>query len=219
MKICQQLYQQVILISECMSFIENAGECEILWAERFTIGTRKQEFLAVWGWVRYQLAQALNVPAKDLQFKRSKAGKPFLVAPMLEKSMQFNLTHTKNNVGFCCSNQVKACGIDIEIPRPMQDMLALAKRFYATEEFDFLRTLSIEQQQYYFFKFWVVKEAVLKASGLGMSFGLEKVVMQDGPFSEAGEITLNINGQSRVFHWQFFEMRNKPYVKALSVQV
>ena len=68
-------------------------------------------------------------------------------------------------------------GIDIELLRPRPKALALAQRFFAPEETAWLATLADQpaRLQHAFTRLWCAKEAVLKAHGRGLSFGLEKL--------------------------------------------
>ena len=68
-------------------------------------------------------------------------------------------------------------GIDIELLRPRPKALALAQRFFAPAETAWLTTLAGDpaRLQHAFTRLWCAKEAVLKAHGRGLSFGLEKL--------------------------------------------
>lgn len=71
-------------------------------------------------------------------------------------------------------------GIDIELLRPRPKALALAQRFFAPEETAWLATLAEDpaRLQHAFTRLWCAKEAVLKAHGRGLSFGLEKLWLE-----------------------------------------
>ncbi len=68
-------------------------------------------------------------------------------------------------------------GVDIELLRPRPKALALASRFFAPEETAALARWADEPEalQQRFTRLWCAKEAVLKAYGRGLSFGLEKL--------------------------------------------
>ena len=68
-------------------------------------------------------------------------------------------------------------GVDIEWLCPRPKALALAERFFAPEETRALRALSgnADALEHAFTRLWCAKEALLKADGRGLSFGLEKL--------------------------------------------
>ena len=71
-------------------------------------------------------------------------------------------------------------GIDIELLRPRPKALALAERFFAPAETAWLAQLADDpaRLEHAFTRLWCAKEAVLKAHGRGLSFGLEKLNFQ-----------------------------------------
>jgi 4'-phosphopantetheinyl transferase len=56
-------------------------------------------------------------------------------------------------------------------------VLALAKRFFSAQEYLAISNLSGNTQLNLFFRLWTCKEAYLKAVGLGIAGGLDRVVV------------------------------------------
>lgn len=71
-----------------------------------------------------------------------------------------------------------AVGADLERRRPRARALALAERFFAREEFEWLSTLPASVREDAFVRLWCAKEAVLKAHGHGLSFGLQRLCFE-----------------------------------------
>ena len=96
-------------------------------------------------------------------------GKPFLP----EKQLQFNLYHS----GACAMLAIALSaqvGVDIEcLHRKMDRYLPIAKRFFTQAEYTAI-TQSTDPYAA-FFHCWTRKEAVLKAMGKGISFGLSNI--------------------------------------------
>ncbi len=78
-------------------------------------------------------------------------------------------------------------GVDIEWLRPRPKALALAERFFAPEETASLAALAEDQGtlERRFTQLWCAKEAVLKAYGRGLSFGLDKLRFAFGEDADA----------------------------------
>ena len=74
-------------------------------------------------------------------------------------------------------------GIDVESVGRRVEMLALSRRFFAVSEHAGLEDLGGEEQRERFFTLWTLKEAWLKARGLGLTIPLDDFAFQveDGP--------------------------------------
>lgn len=70
-------------------------------------------------------------------------------------------------------------GVDLEHLRPRPRAMELAQRFYHPHETARLLALPEEARVPFFVRLWCAKEAVLKAHGQGISFGLEKLVLDE----------------------------------------
>lgn len=66
-------------------------------------------------------------------------------------------------------------GVDVETRRPRARALELARRFFAPAEAAMLETLDDAGRLSTFLTLWTAKEAVLKAHGGGLSYGLHRV--------------------------------------------
>lgn len=67
-------------------------------------------------------------------------------------------------------------GADVERLRPRPRALELAERFFAPAETEALHALPEAVRTEAFLRLWCAKEALLKAHGHGISFGLERLV-------------------------------------------
>lgn len=63
-------------------------------------------------------------------------------------------------------------GIDVERIDNRRQLLAIAARFFTPDEHDRLATCSIDERTSLFHQWWTRKEAVLKATGVGLRGGL-----------------------------------------------
>lgn len=103
---------------------------------------------------------------------RGEHGKPY--APSLA-GLDFNLSHARNHVLLAFARN-QPLGVDLERIDRRLALEDLARRFFAPEEADALDRLSDDERLPAFLRLWTCKEAVLKAIGAGLSFGLERVV-------------------------------------------
>lgn len=98
-------------------------------------------------------------------------GKPF--APAMPW-LQFNLSHAGSHVAVAIARD-QPLGIDIE---PLDRRIAVdgvAARFFGASESAALARIGAGRRQPAFLRLWTYKEAVLKALGDGLGFGLERI--------------------------------------------
>ena len=103
--------------------------------------------------------------------ERGEHGKPFVSASGFPR---FNLSHSGQCVvfAFCAHHEI---GVDVEALGRRHSPLELANRFFAAEETAALAALDEAAQGVAFMRLWTSKEAVLKALGHGISFGLHRL--------------------------------------------
>ncbi|QCO68590.1 4'-phosphopantetheinyl transferase superfamily protein [Luteimonas yindakuii] len=73
-------------------------------------------------------------------------------------------------------------GCDLEWMRPRMHGLELARRFFHPREAAWLESLPVPVRERVFVRLWCAKEAVLKAHGRGIAFGLHRL-----EFAERGD--------------------------------
>jgi 4'-phosphopantetheinyl transferase len=105
---------------------------------------------------------------------RSERGKPY--APTLA-GIDFNLSHARDHVLIAIARN-QPLGVDLERIDRQIEIEDLARRYFSGAEADALEALPVAIRLPAFLRLWTCKEAVLKALGVGLSFGLEKVSFQ-----------------------------------------
>jgi len=110
---------------------------------------------------RNKLAAFLNTDPRQLIFHLTANKKPMLV----DAQLHFNVSHTEHYFALLI-NKHHAVGVDIESLQRSVDFLALAKRFFSVTEIKFLEQAADKKN--IFFRLWTAKEALLKASGVGL---------------------------------------------------
>ena len=117
------------------------------------------------------LARYAGLPADALPLLPDAYGKPRLAAPA---APGFNLSHSGGVVLLAIARGVDP-GIDVEALRPRPRALQLAQRYFTAAEAAVLARLPEGDRQQTFYRLWTAKEAVLKALGRGLAFGLDRV--------------------------------------------
>ncbi len=105
------------------------------------------------------------------------------------EAIRFNVSHSHEwaLVAMCRDRDV---GVDVEHHRPLHhDLFAIADRFFAPVEVDALRALPEDQHHPAFYRIWSRKEAFIKATGQGVSAGLDTFAVSIGTDAE---VTLRV---------------------------
>lgn len=123
--------------------------------------------------LRRVLAAYLGMHADDVILTEEEHGRPSL-APALDQSLGFNWSHSGNHALIAVGRHVKP-GVDVERLRPRPRALEIAQRYFTSEEVRALLALQSEQRHTAFLELWTAKEAVLKAVGRGIAFGLDRL--------------------------------------------
>lgn len=102
---------------------------------------------------------------------RTGRGKPY--APALA-GIDFNLSHARDHALIAIA-RAQPIGVDLERIDRKLDAHDLARRFFSKREAAALDALPEARRATAFLRLWTCKEAVLKALGAGISFGLDRV--------------------------------------------
>ncbi len=123
--------------------------------------------------------------------RRGAHGKPY--APDAD-GIEFNLSHCGPCLLLAFARE-QALGVDIERLRARTSVLALARRFFDAEEAAALERLPESVRDASFLHLWTRKEAVLKALGDGLQFGLHRLAFAVDPDGTVGGLR-HITGDS-----------------------
>jgi 4'-phosphopantetheinyl transferase len=134
---------------------------ELMRASKFIKKIDQHKFIIAKGRTREILSTHLEKNPADIQFEFGEHGKPFVK----NSALQFN-TSDSGDYFFMGVTEGDEIGVDIEYIREQQDYFALAKRFFTASEFHAIKNKND------FYRVWTCKEAFIKATGLGLSFGL-----------------------------------------------
>jgi 4'-phosphopantetheinyl transferase len=126
--------------------------------------------------VRQWLGEQLACPPDAIPLIRDVLGRPRLAASMAD--FDVNWSHSGDGLLIALGERV-AIGADLEQMRPRPRALDLARRFLAASEVDWLEGLPEPTRQPAFIRLWCAKEAVLKAHGRGLAFGLDKLAFAE----------------------------------------
>jgi len=129
----------------------------------------RSRFLASRAWLRSVLAPYLAVDPGALRFAVAERGKPSIVGG---GDVGFSLSRSAG-VALVAVTRGRAVGVDVERVRADLGHDRLAGQLFSPAEAAALRELTEPDRQEAFFRLWVRKEAVVKASGVGLADGVD----------------------------------------------
>lgn len=164
-------------------------------AAKFAFPYLRQRYIAAHGMLRLILGAVLNREPASLEFRKGDHGKPFLMG----EELQFNLSHSHEH-GLLAVTGMTEIGVDIEGLGRKVDTGGIAERFFSEQEAAELLALEADAQRHGFFNLWTRKEAWLKATGIGISEGLNKVEFNCRPGDPARLLRIN-GGEQAAKNW------------------
>ncbi|MEO6801068.1 MAG: 4'-phosphopantetheinyl transferase superfamily protein [Rhodanobacter sp.] len=150
------------------------------------------------------LAAYLGVGAHQVGLIEGAHGRPRL-DPAHGSELDFNWSHSGHHALIAIARGI-APGIDIERRRPRPRALLLARRFFASDEATALTALPEEARAAAFLDLWTAKEALLKAHGRGIGFGLSRVRV----LSAGAELRLLRFDEEEIDAWQLQRLAVAP---------
>lgn len=151
----------------CISFLDAD---ELARAERFKFKLHQQRFVVARAALRSILARYILLSPQAVKFEYSPEGKPQLKD---QPSFQFNMSHS-HGLALCAVTRVIPVGVDIEYQQTNIAELNIARRYFSPAEQSILNNASKSQRRSVFLSLWTAKEAVVKAMGKGLVFGLDQ---------------------------------------------
>lgn len=142
--------------------------------QRLKFPKDQYQSLCAQGLKRTRLAPLCGQAPAQLRFTRTPDGKPVLSD---YPQWHFNLSHSHGLILLAVRHGVPI-GIDVECLRDTLQPHELAERFFHADEARLLRgisSLSVALRQFY--RFWVAKEAIIKAMGGTIAHMLSEVVL------------------------------------------
>ena len=143
--------------------------------DRLRFVADRREFTIAHNLLRRALSRYTDLPPTDWQFATNEYGKPSIgnIGPQA-RALSFSLSHTRGCVA-CAITLNAPLGIDVERVDQSQRIQDVADRYFSEKEASWLRQYSDELRNIRFAELWTLKEACLKAIGIGLSGSLSYV--------------------------------------------
>lgn len=131
-------------------------------AARFRFERDRRRFIAARGLLRLLLGERLEVAPASITFRYGRWGKPEV------DGVYFNVAHSEDLALFAFSAS-HPVGCDIERIRDVPELPAIVSGWFAPRECAAILDLEPKAGLDLFFRYWTLKEAILKAAGTGLT--------------------------------------------------
>ncbi len=148
--------------------------------DRLRLPDDKRRFAVRRGILKTVLSAYTDIPGGQLRFGLGRHGKPDIRCSSQFDVPYFN-TSSSADLALIAISAARPVGIDLEYIRPIDDILAIADRFFAKPEQKGLMVLPEELRFCGFYRIWTSKEAIIKADGAGLSMPLDSFVVDFDP--------------------------------------
>ncbi|MCC5863194.1 MAG: 4'-phosphopantetheinyl transferase superfamily protein [Gammaproteobacteria bacterium] len=164
-------------------------------AERFAFPRLRRRYRVGRAVLRCALARSTGLTPAELSLVIGPQGKPALAG-----GPAFNLSHSEGLLllGLTLEGRL---GVDVEWPRPLDDLEGLARYSFAEDECRAVLALAGEAREQAFLETWTRKEALLKALGGGLSLPLKACSVRLGTPEGSLLTRLELPGEQRADWW------------------
>lgn len=185
------------------------SDVELANAQRFHFAADRHRYLVTRALLRTVLARYTDVGPGQLRFPVNAYGRPELPAAQCGgRRLSFNLSHTPELVMLGLSFD-HALGIDVENTGRRLDAPDGAHQFLSASERAGLDALPEPLRRQRFFQLWTLKEAYVKARGMGLSIPLDQFGFG---FPRDGQVDMTVAPAlgDAAGNWRFWQLRPAP---------
>jgi 4'-phosphopantetheinyl transferase len=186
--------------------------------QRFVFEKDRDQFLIARAFLRTTLSRYADIKPEDWLFQLNDFGKPSIDARQSDEKLRFNLSHC---AGLLICGVTVGCeiGVDCENSDRNVEIEQLAPRVFSPSEKEYFHSVSASKRKETFFRLWTLKEAYIKACGIGMSLPLQNFSIDLAGAPPIG-IRFDHEIQDRPHEWQFLEPTfSKPFLAAVAVNL
>lgn len=141
-------------------------------SRRFKVDRPRREFALCRAALRANLCRLLDCTNDRLSFGTHEHGKPFAIVGGETATISFNVSHSGFHglIAFAPQGRPHGrIGVDAEVRRTGRDFVGIADMVFGPGERAALATAGGDERVRLFYRFWTMKEALIKALGTGFS--------------------------------------------------
>jgi len=178
---------------------------ELAQMSRFYFSGHRHQYLLTRALIRSCLSTFHPVEPAQWRFAKNRFGKPEVSHPQVQTTARFNLSHARGLI-ICGITKGVAIGVDVEdTHRTTRAAFSSLASYFSEQEIRDLRELPEAQQKQRFFDYWTLKEAYIKARGLGFALPLAKFGFRF-KVNQLDGFSIHPDLEDDPDHWQFWRI-------------
>lgn len=182
-------------------------------AHQFYFQPLRDRYIISHGYLRLLLAQYLASSPERITFYFNEYGKPFCTE---SEKVYFNLSYSELYICYAISRY--PVGVDIEFMKDIKELELLLQEVTSLEEITELKKKEPTNKLEIFYKIWTMKEAFLKALGIGLSYPLSKIVTSVFPKGKYSILDFDHNNIKLENEWTFSSIDvTQKYLGAIAI--
>lgn len=176
--------------------------------QRFRFEKGRHQYLVSHALVRETLSRYAPVAPAEWSFSTNRYGRPAIAEPAEFTHLRFNLSHA-DGMAVVALARDRDVGVDVENVTRQGQLLEIADRFFSPAEVRQLHQVDFSHRRSMFFEFWTLKEAYIKARGMGLAIPLDSFSF-DLSNSANPAISFHDGCEDDPGQWQFVQTRPGP---------
>ncbi|MGZ8852142.1 MAG: 4'-phosphopantetheinyl transferase family protein [Thermoanaerobaculia bacterium] len=161
-------------------------------ADGFRFAADRRRYIVAHGRLRQLLGESLGADPAALVFDAGSNGKPFVTG----RPVEFNLSHSGDVALIVIADD--PVGADIERIEARPGIGTIAKESFQPDEQAWLNKQADVHRA--FFRLWTLKEAAIKADGVGLSLPLDDVSIDTSALDNSSQIEVRVRELRWVAH-------------------
>ena len=167
--------------------------------------------------LRSILAGHLGCRIDQIAFAATEHGKPFALLGGRPAPVSFNISHSGEH-GLIAVAPAGRLGVDVEERSARRDLDGLADTVFGAEERTEFTATPESRKLHVFFRFWTIKEAIIKAFGTGHTLDVSRLEVPAPMRGGAGTGTFRFS-QMPGTDWRIDDLGNEAFAAALTQEV
>jgi 4'-phosphopantetheinyl transferase len=174
--------------------------------DQLVLAKTRREYVTARSLVRMTLSRYADVDPRSWTFRTNAWGRPELSPP---SELRFNVSHA-DGIVVCAVTRGRELGVDVE--RVDRVSSNVAEDFFAPCEVAALRAMPPAAQPERFLDYWTLKEAYIKARGMGLALALHEFWIRFDP------LVLEVANGDDPQRWQLAQLRLPDHLIAVCVE-
>jgi len=183
-------------------------------SRRFQFAGPRRRFGLCRAALRAILCRRLGCENGQLAFEESRHGKPFATVGGTPVPDSFNVSHSGDH-GLIAFAPAGRLGVDIEERVAHRNLDLLVETVLGEQEQALLARTRGEARTHLFFKLWTMKEALIKAHGMGMALDPSRVQIPSAMLGGTTQSTLQ-SPEIPGVRWRLDDLSNEQFAAAVA---